>query len=167
VDIVDIRGCIVPNLREQATAFTSNVQCLEDRIGNFDPADFNLTVDCLEERLDACRTKFNEYTKYPSRACVPPIKVNDRVHVSPRSRLTIRRPAPSILAVAGLQTLITPSDQPHLGMQWILHATTTPLIEVPARTLIPTPHHLLTTTRYHSWGGHYITTGYRQGTTGL
>jgi hypothetical protein len=100
-DLVNIRGLIVPNLRKQATALASNVQLLEecfgeqasalalnvqrleDCLGNFDPTDFTLTVDCFEEHLDAFRTKFDEYTTNPCRACIPPLEVNARTHAPP------------------------------------------------------------------------------------
>ena len=91
-DLVDICGLIIPNLHEQTntlasdvqlldarfgeqtSALASTVQRLEDCLGNFDPTDFTLTVDCLEERLDAFRTELA--------ACVTPVDVNARAHVS-------------------------------------------------------------------------------------
>ena len=100
-DLVDIRGRIVPNLRDrsntlasdvqrleaqfgkQTTALASTVQRLEDRLGNFDPANFTLTVDCFEERLDALRVALEAKTSHPHGACVPPVNVTAGAHVSP------------------------------------------------------------------------------------
>ena len=100
-DLVDIRGRIVPNLREQTNTLTSDVkllkarfgeqtsalaltvQRLEDPLGNFDPTDFTLTVDCFEERLDALRVELAANTNHPCRACVFPVDVTAGTHVSP------------------------------------------------------------------------------------
>ena len=99
-DLVDIRGRIVPNLRDQAntlesdvqrlearfgeqtSGLASTVQQLEDRLGNFDQTDFTLTVDCFEERLDALRVELAANTNHPHRACVPPVDVTAGTHVS-------------------------------------------------------------------------------------
>ena len=100
-DLVDLRGRIVPSLRdksdtiasdvqrleahfdEQTTALASTVQRLEDRLGNFDPTDFTRTVDCFEERLDALRVELGDTTSRPRGACIPPVDVTAGAHVSP------------------------------------------------------------------------------------
>ena len=100
-DLVDIRGRLVPYLRdrsntlasdvqrleaqfgEQTTALASTIQRLEDRLGNFNPTDFTLTVDWFEERLDALRVALEANTSHPCGACVPPVDVIAGAHVSP------------------------------------------------------------------------------------
>ena len=100
-DLGDIRGRIVPNLRdttntlaldvqrleaqfgEQTSALASTVQRLEDPLGNFDPTDFTLTVDCFEERLNALRVVLQAKTSHPCGTCVPPVDVTAGAHVSP------------------------------------------------------------------------------------
>ncbi len=61
-DIVDIRGRIVPDLREHTNAIAANVQRLKDPFGSFVATNLSMTVSCIEERLDAFRTEFDEYT---------------------------------------------------------------------------------------------------------
>jgi hypothetical protein len=100
-DLVDIHGRLIPTLRDKTTTLVSDVQRLEDQFGkqtstlalkvqqledrlsNFDPTDLTLTVDCIEERLDALRVALEAKTSHPRRACVPPVDVSAGTDVSP------------------------------------------------------------------------------------
>ena len=63
-DIIDLRGRIVPELREQHNAISANVKRLEDRLESSDATTLR-TVNDIESRLTAYRAEFVEYTKIP------------------------------------------------------------------------------------------------------
>jgi len=129
-DLIDIRGRIVPNLRnrsntlasdvqrldaqfgEQTTALVSTFQRLEDRLGNVDPTDFTLTVDCFEERLDALRVALEAKTSHPHGACVPPVDVTAGAHDSPTAKTSHPRGAcvPPVDVTAGAHVSPTEAD---------------------------------------------------------
>ena len=95
-DIIDLRGRIVPDLRDHSNAIAADVKCLEDRIGSFDAiaadvksledriGSFNATtlgmsVTDIADRLDAFRAEFDAYTNHPARATAPPATIDDIV----------------------------------------------------------------------------------------
>lgn len=163
-DLIDIRGRIVPDLHEHATAIASNVNRLEDRFGDFDATNLRLSVDCLEERLDALRAEFNKYTENPIRVSVPLIKVDDRVNVPP---IEVDDMMPTATNIgSGRFVNINPTFQS--TSSW--YARDSPrhdelLAEVQVCAPITSPHYLLTTTRYHSWGAHCFPTVFQDSLT--
>jgi hypothetical protein len=80
LDIVDIRGRIVPDLRDHANTIASNVKCLEDRFGSFDANNLTLAITCIEECLDAFWHEFDEYTKNPISVNVSPPRSPPHTH---------------------------------------------------------------------------------------
>ena len=98
-DLIDLRGRIVPDLREQSNAIAADVKCLEDRIGSIDAiaanfkcledriGSFNATsVTVIADRLDAFRAEFDAYVT------APPTKFDDTVGIDTPTRANLRVP---------------------------------------------------------------------------
>jgi hypothetical protein len=139
-DLVDIRGRIVPDLREHTTATASQVKRLEDRLDDY-PL-LSLTVACLEERLDTFREEFDGYTTQHPRASTPPDNVDDPP------------PHPTMFPAPASRTSTPFSVHPHPGTRGINHVRMTTQAGIPVHAHKPLQHppHLRTT-RLCPWGG--------------
>ena len=69
-DIVDLRGRIVPELRDQHNAIAASVQRLENRLDTTDTTT-SRTISDLDNRLAAFRAEFEEYTNNPAGVSTP------------------------------------------------------------------------------------------------